>query len=82
MNKIDWDSITEWLKEQEQYPPALRIAKHVFVHGVREENFSGVYIKLLSSGVPEPIVISIQNYLRDIERGVIETLDDIPDVVV
>jgi len=60
----------------------LRIAKQMYLHGVTEGELATVCSRMMDSGVSQSETTRIQNYWRDIDRGVIETLDDIPDVVV
>ena len=79
--EIDWELVSNTIKNYEQYPPDVRIAKYLWMQGVREADFA----RLKSSGKfklwPEPIVLAIQNHLRDMERGFIteDILDRIPE---
>ena len=70
MENVDWDFISNTIRNYDQYPPALRIAKYLLEQGITEESFLQVVPKLtLTNGLPGPVITDIHNYIRDIERG-------------
>ena len=72
---LEWEDtsidVPQLLENADKYPLNLRIAAKLFADGIREESFRGMTFPF----VPDPVRLSVQNHLRDIEIGFTK-LDD------
>lgn len=63
-----------------RYPIEMRIAKMLYDQGIREEKWHSNFDKLCNM-LPEPFMLTVYNYLREIERGTLcygVTVEEIP----
>lgn len=65
------------IKDALLYPMSLRIAAKYVRNGGTEETWHKDVKNL--SGIPDPILLQIQNHIRDIELG-LQSLEKIPSI--